>query len=476
MKDRKKLITLITAIIIAISSIFIYKGAIAPKLYDKYLNTGIKYLMDGQYEEAILAFDKAIKIEPKTTEARVYQAKDYIGNEEFDKAVEVLEEAQNIDIKNEDLLKEILEILNEIDPNIAYEFLDRFIQAVGKDNISQEINDIFNLANEIPSVPVVDPAPGTYVEPISVKLKLDELKLGHSYYYTLDGTDPNKDSNKYRGQIEITESTTIKLIGYNKKDESTEVITLEYIIDKNIVEDVKSSITEGENLIKNTTVGTEIGNISKKDKDKLQLIISESKDLVNKDSVSYDEVNNIKNKIENGIEEFKNNIIKPTDKSKLKSAINEAQNLYNNSTEGSNDGQYKSGSKSFLKKHIDKSKSIYEYELSKQDEIDEQVRLLKDAISNFKNRKVSTFTKEKALKYLLDNYCRKEPCISSIRFEEQFIAEEDGPFGYKIKGLRGYRISTKPCYHKFSDTDPSELYWEIGWDVYENGVVIQWPA
>ena len=66
-KDRKKLITLITAIIIAISSIFIYKGAIAPKLYDKYLNTGIKYLMDGQYEEAILAFDKAIKIEPKTT-------------------------------------------------------------------------------------------------------------------------------------------------------------------------------------------------------------------------------------------------------------------------------------------------------------------------------------------------------------------------------------------------------------------------
>ena len=69
------------------ASIFIYKSAIAPKLYDKYLNTGIKYLMDGQYEEAILAFDKAIKIEPKTTEARVYKAKAYIGNEELDKAV-----------------------------------------------------------------------------------------------------------------------------------------------------------------------------------------------------------------------------------------------------------------------------------------------------------------------------------------------------------------------------------------------------
>ena len=473
MKDKKKLKLTAIAMVIAIASLFIYKVTIAPKLYDNYLNTGIKYLMDGNYEEAILAFDKAIKIEPKTTEARVYQAKAYIGNEEFDKAVNVLEEAQNIDMINEELLKEILEILNDIDSDIAYNFLDRFIDAIGKGNISVEIKDILDSSNEAPSEPIANPAPGTYVNNISVKLKSDKMKVGHSYYYTLDGSNPNKESNKYRGKIEISESTTIKLIGYNKKDESTDVITLEYIIDKNIVEDVKSSIIEGENLIKDTTVGTEIGNISKKDKDKLQLIISESKDLVNKDSVSYDEVNNIKNKIENGIEEFKNNIIKPTDKSKLKSAINEAQNLYNNSTEGSNDGQYKSGSKSFLKKHIDKSKSIYEYELSKQDEIDEQVRLLKDAISNFKNRKVSTFTKEKALKYLLDNYCRKEPCISSIRFEEQFIGEDDQPFGYNVKGLRGYRIITKMCKHKWG---PMETYWEIAWDVYENGVVIRWPC
>ena len=106
--------------------------------------------MDGNYEEAILAFDKAIKIEQKTIEARVYQAKAYVGNEEFDKAVEVLEESQKIDIKNEDLLKEILDILNEIDLDEAYEFLDRFIEEVGKDNLSQGIRDIFDSAYESP--------------------------------------------------------------------------------------------------------------------------------------------------------------------------------------------------------------------------------------------------------------------------------------------------------------------------------------
>ncbi len=389
MKGVNKRKVMIIAIVIAISSIFIYKGAVAPKLYDKYLNTGIKYLMDGQYEEAILAFDKAIKIEPKTTEARVYQAKAYVGNEEFDKAVNVLEEAQNIDMTNEELLKEILEILNEIDSDIAYEFLDRFVQSVGKDNISEEIKDILDSSNEVPSEPIADPAPGTYVNDISVKLKSDKMKVGHSYYYTLDGSHPNKGSNKYRGQIEISESTAIKLIGYNKNDESTEVITLEYIIDKNIVEDVKSSISEGEKLIKDTIVGTEIGNISKKDKDKLQLIVSEAKDLVNKDSVSYDEVNNIKNRLESSIKEFENNIIKPVDKSKLKSSISKAETLYNNSVEGNSTGQYKSGSKSTLKNAINKAKKVYNNLSVKQDEVDSATSSLNSAINTFKNSKIT---------------------------------------------------------------------------------------
>ncbi len=412
MKDKKKLQLTAIAIIIAIASIFIYKGAIAPKLYDKYLDTGIKYLMDGQYEEAILAFDKAIKIEPKTTEARVYQAKAYIGNEEFDKAVNVLEEAQNIDMNNEGLLKEILEILNDIDSDIAYEFLDRFIDAVGKDNISEEIKDILDSSNEAPSEPIADPAPGTYVNDISVKLKSDKMKVGHSYYYTLDGTHPTKESEKYRGQIEISKSTTIKLIGYNKKDESTDVITLEYIIDKNILDDVKSSISEGEKLIKDTAVGTEIGNISKEDKDKLQLIISEAKDLLNKDLVGYQEVRDIKDKIENGINDFKNNIIKPVDKSKLKTLISEAEKLYNSATEGSNIGQYKSGSKSKLMSGISKGKKVYDNRLVKQDEIDLEVRNLKSAISIFKSNLINeskrnpdgTYTREYIRKYYAKKY------------------------------------------------------------------------
>ena len=145
MKNKKSLKAIIIAIIIAILSVAVYKNAIAPKLYDKYLNEGIKYLMNEQYEEAILSFNKAIKIEAKSTEARVYQAKAYIGNEEIDKAVDVLKEAQEIDNTNEELLMEILEIIAGIDGDLAHEFIDRYIDAVGTDNISQEIKDLLEI-------------------------------------------------------------------------------------------------------------------------------------------------------------------------------------------------------------------------------------------------------------------------------------------------------------------------------------------
>lgn len=389
MKDRKKLQITAIAIIIAIASIFIYKSAVAPKLYDKYLDTGIKYLMDGQYEEAILAFDKAIKIEGKSTEARIYKAKAYVGNNESNKAVDVLEEAQSIDITNEELLKEILEILNDIDSDIAYEFLDRFMQEVGENNISQDIRDILDTAYENPQYPTVDPEPGTYLSAIVVKIKQDKTRVGHSYYYTVDGSEPNKNSKKYVGKIDISETTTIKLIGYNKNDEITEVAIFDYIIDKEIINETKNSIEEAESLINNTNIGSEVGQISQDNKDKLQFIIDEAKDLTNKKSANYKDISNIKDKIESAIIEFEDNIIKPVDKSKLESAISKANNLYNSAVEGSQKGQYKLGSKSSLMNAITQAKKIYNSSSIRQNEVNSAVSTLNNAINSFQNKKIT---------------------------------------------------------------------------------------
>ena len=397
-------ITLITAIIMAVSSITVYSNVCAPKFYDYFIDTGVKYLMDGKYEEAILAFNKAIEIEEKSTEVRVYLAQGYIGNNEPEKAIEVLKEAQDLDITNEELLKEILEILNEIDADIAYEFLDRFINAIGKDNISDDINKILDSAMESPDIPVVDPAPGTYIEPISIKLKLDEIKVGHSFYYTTDGSEPNKNSQKYRGKIDIDKSTTIKLIGYNKNEESTEVVTLDYIIDTNIVNEIEEIVEESKDLLNNTQVGTNVGDTTEEAKKAFKLVIDKISDLLKKDSLNYDDASSIKVEIENALKTFKENIIELTDKSKLQSAIKKAQNLYNNSTEGTNDGNFKVGSKATLQNAINESKKINDSITSSQEKIDNATLILNNAINKFENSKVSTFTKEKALQYAINKY------------------------------------------------------------------------
>ena len=108
--NKKKIagIGIISAIIVMLSSIFIYASVVKPQKYSEYIDLGNKYLLEENYEEAILAFEKAIKIDAKSTEARVGAAKAYIGNDELDKAIEILEEAQEIEKTNETILKEIL--------------------------------------------------------------------------------------------------------------------------------------------------------------------------------------------------------------------------------------------------------------------------------------------------------------------------------------------------------------------------------
>ena len=111
------------------------------------------------------------------------------------------------------------------------------------------------------------------------------------------------------------------------------------------------------------------------------------------------------NELENGIKIFKNNIIKPVDKSELKTYIDKAYNLYKNSTEGKEDEQYKQGSRESLKKSIDETEGIYNKDSATQNEIDDQVSQLKNAINTFeqqKNKQTASNVEQKILgKYIV---------------------------------------------------------------------------
>ena len=344
-------------------------------------------------------------IKSRQIQAKMQEAKKCIEANEFDKSIDLLEEVQNLDIEDEDLLLQIIDVVLTIDGDDAYDFLKRYIDKVGEENVSDKIKNILNSAKKAPTSAKLDTNPGKYVSPIWVKLNKDNMNIGHSYYYTTNGDEPNQNSTKYIGDIYIDKTTTIKIIGYNKDGQSTQVCTFKYVIENSILNKLKNNIETAKKLISETKTGSEIGEISKQEKDKLQSIVNDAEKLIKDKLIRYNDAYNMNEDLKDSIARFKTNIIKPVDKSELKTYIDKAYNLYKNSTEGKEEEQYKQGSRESLKKSIDESESIYNKDSATQNEIDDQVSQLKNAINTFeqqKNKQTASNVEQKILgKYIV---------------------------------------------------------------------------
>lgn len=75
---------------------------------------GIRYLEDGDYEEAILAFSAAIKIDGSRPEAYVGRADAYVATGETDKALKDYKKAKKIAERSEENYEDLIEDLDEI--------------------------------------------------------------------------------------------------------------------------------------------------------------------------------------------------------------------------------------------------------------------------------------------------------------------------------------------------------------------------
>ncbi|CDA10405.1 hypothetical protein Q604_UNBC18652G0002 [human gut metagenome] len=324
----------------------------------------------------------------KQIDEKIQQAKEYIVQNEFEKSIDVLEQAQQLDIKDEQLLLKIIDISMSIDGESAYEFLERYVDAVGENNLSSHIKNLLSSAKESPKQVELNVLEGKYVSPMEIKINSDKINIGSSYYYTINGETPDKSCTKYMGNIYITKTTTLKLIGYNQDGKCTDVQTFKYSIDESIFDELNDNIKSSKKLISETKVGNAIGNISKENKNKLQYVIENAQKLINNKIIKYNEANDINEELIDAIKDFKDNIIRPVDKEKLKKYINKAEDLYNNSSEGKKTGQYKSGSKSKLKSSINDAKEIYDNESATQKEVDNQVSKLENAINIFRRSKI----------------------------------------------------------------------------------------
>ena len=78
-------------------------------------NLGVRYLSEGDYEEAIIAFTAAIEIDPKRVDGYIGLADVYIALDDIEKAIDVLELAIN-NVGPEDLIQNKIDEISHRDP------------------------------------------------------------------------------------------------------------------------------------------------------------------------------------------------------------------------------------------------------------------------------------------------------------------------------------------------------------------------
>lgn len=136
MKNRKKLILIISIISILITIIICFTGIkiVQAKKSDNSLDLGIKYLANGNYEEAIIQFEKAISINKGNKKAK-----------ELVSLVENYNEIKNLYDNRE--YENVLEILKEINKSKYIEYLQSSLA-----NITDKVNQKIEVINEIKEI------------------------------------------------------------------------------------------------------------------------------------------------------------------------------------------------------------------------------------------------------------------------------------------------------------------------------------
>ncbi len=114
----KKLLSLILAILITLT-MFTSCAEPAEALTSVYLNLGEKYLLDLDYEQAIVYFNKVIEVEPRNSRAYMGAAEAYVGLGDTESAIELLKTALEVFSDDEEVTIELLEMLIEIDPTTS---------------------------------------------------------------------------------------------------------------------------------------------------------------------------------------------------------------------------------------------------------------------------------------------------------------------------------------------------------------------
>jgi internalin A len=204
------------------------------KTAQKQLTLGEKYLSELEYKKAIVAFNKVIEIEPRNIKAYLGLSEAYNGLNQPDEVIRVLEDAVKVIVNtiayngeipdnSEEIYLKLVDIYeNNGDRNKAFRIIKEGYEILGTEKLTNAIKKYY------PEVLVSIPS-GNYTTPQTLKL----ISEGKRIYYTLNGSEPVKESEVYTGEILLDKgSFTLKAVAENKFGELGKVSIYSYIIEE----------------------------------------------------------------------------------------------------------------------------------------------------------------------------------------------------------------------------------------------------
>lgn len=197
---------------------FIYQTQI--NSFDHQMSQAETAYREGDYDSALQYIARARELEPDNPEAEILEARIYVRDNNESAAQSILLSVIQENPDNTTAYGELLRLYEQQGEYTAIR--DLMNQASGN------MREIYQ--NYVCSLPEISQEGGSYSEEVTIEIS--NIPSGTTVYYTLDGSDPDQDSERYEEPVELTEegTFTFKYIAYNEKSVPSDIGEEEYVI------------------------------------------------------------------------------------------------------------------------------------------------------------------------------------------------------------------------------------------------------
>lgn len=222
-KQKQRLIIIIIIAAVCIAAVGVFFGIRKSTSYDSIYDKAEVAYHTGKYEEAIEYAVKALDKKSDSIDAYILLGDIYVQTEDFDKAKNCYMKVLDMDQSNKTAYSKLLQLYDVTDDYAAIQALYETVPADDK--------NLLKLFDEylIP-VPEVNVKGGDYTEVVELKLSAQK---GLDIYYTIDGTTPSVDKDKYEKPIKLEKEGEIvlKAICVDENNNASGILEETYVLE-----------------------------------------------------------------------------------------------------------------------------------------------------------------------------------------------------------------------------------------------------